>query len=72
MFSRSTLNKIIIIGFMVLIGYSLAKAIYHNSLIGITLALVSLGAAIYFLHVLAKAKEEMLACRSEEETEDAN
>ena len=32
----------------------------------------SLGAAIYFLHVLAKAKEEMLACRSEEETEDAN
>ncbi len=72
MFSRSTLNKIIIIGFMVLIGYSLAKAIYHNSLIGITLALVSLGAAIYFLHVLAKAKEEMLACRSDREAEEVN
>lgn len=72
MLSRSTLNKIIIIGFMVLIGYSLAKAIYHNSLMGITLALISLGAAIYFLHVLAKAKEEMIALNSENESDDAN
>ena len=59
MISRTTLNKIIIISFMVLIGFSLAKAIYHGSFMGITLALVSLGAAIYFLYVLAKAKEDM-------------
>jgi len=59
MISRTTLNRIIIICFMVLVGFSLAKAIYHKSFMGITLALVSLGAAIYFLYVLAKAKEEM-------------
>jgi len=61
MISRNTLNKTIIISFMVLIGFSLAKAIYHGSFMGIVLALVSLGAAIYFLYVLAKAKEEIEA-----------
>jgi Na+/H+ antiporter NhaD/arsenite permease-like protein len=49
---------------MVLIGFSLAKAIYHKSFMGITLAFISLAAAIYFLYILAKAKEEM-------ETEEA-
>jgi general stress protein CsbA len=61
MLSRTTLNKIIIIAFMILIGFSLAKAIYHKSFMGIMLALVSLGAAIYFLYVLVKAKEEIEA-----------
>ena len=61
MISRYTLNKIIVIAFMVLIGFSLAKAIYHRSDMGIILALVSFGAAIYFLYILAKAKEEMPA-----------
>ena len=58
MLSRSTLNRIIIIGFMVLVGFCLAKAIYHKSFMGITLALVSLAAVIYFLYILAKASEE--------------
>lgn len=61
MLSRSTLNRIIIIGFMVLVGFCLAKAVYHKSFMGITLALVSLGAAVYFLYILVKAKEEMEA-----------
>ena len=61
MLSRHTLNRIIIIGFMVLVGFSLAKAIYNKSFMGITLAFVALGAAVYFLYVLAKAKEEMEA-----------
>jgi uncharacterized membrane protein len=61
MISRPTLNKIIIISFMVLIGFSLAKAIYHGSFMGITLALVALGATVYFLYILAKAKEEIEA-----------
>lgn len=56
--TRTTLNKIVIIGFMVLIGFSLAKAIYHGSFMGITLALVALGASVYFLYILVKAKEE--------------
>ena len=59
MLSRSTLNRIIIIGFMVLVGFCLAKAIYHKSIMGIVLALVSLGAALYFLYIVVKAKEEM-------------
>lgn len=59
MISRATLNRIIIIGFMVLVGFCLAKAIYHKSFMGIVLALVSLGAGVYFLYILAKAKDEM-------------
>ena len=58
MLSRPIINKIIIICFMVLIGFSLAKAIYHNSFMGIVLAMIALGAAIYFLYILTKAKEE--------------
>ena len=52
------LNRLIILGFMVLVGYSLAKSIYSQSVMGIILALTSLGAGIYFLYLLAKAKEE--------------
>lgn len=59
MFSRQFLNRSIILGFMVLVGFALAKAIYHKSFMGITLAIVSLVAAVYFLYILAKAKEEM-------------
>ena len=61
MISRQTINRLIIIGFMVLVGYCLAKAIYHQSVMGIILALTSLGAGIYFLYILAKAREEMEA-----------
>jgi len=71
MLSRQTLNRVIIIGFMVLVGFCLAKAIYNQSFMGIVLALVSLGAAIYFLYILAKAREEMLAPPAGRETEEA-
>jgi disulfide bond formation protein DsbB len=69
MLSRQLLNRIIIIGFMVLVGFCLAKAIYNNSFMGIVLALVSLGAAIYFLYILVKAREEMSACTTDRDTE---
>lgn len=59
MIPRAIINRIIIISFMVLVGFCLAKAIYYKSFMGIVLALVSLGAAVYFLYILAKAKEEM-------------
>ena len=59
MSSRLILTRSIVIGFMVLIGFALAKAIYHGSFMGIVLALVSLGAAVYFLYVAAKARQEM-------------
>ncbi len=59
MLSRQTLNRIIILGFMVLVGFCLAKAMYHKSVMGIILAFISLGAGVYFLYIAAKAKEEM-------------
>ncbi|MEI9945101.1 MAG: hypothetical protein WDN26_12895 [Chitinophagaceae bacterium] len=58
MISRPTINRIIIIGFMVLVGFMLAKGIYSGSVLGIILALTSLGAGIYFLYLLVKAKQE--------------
>jgi hypothetical protein len=63
MISKTLINKIIIIGFMMLVGFSLAKAIYHKSFMGIFLALLSLGAGVYFLYLLVKAKAEMEAER---------
>jgi hypothetical protein len=59
MLSRHQINRIIVIGFMVLVGYALAKAIYHNSIMGIIMGLTSLVAGVYFLYLLVKAKEEM-------------
>jgi len=59
--SRTLFNRLIILGFMVLVGFCLAKAIYNGSALGIILALVSLGAGIYFLYIAAKAKQEMEA-----------
>lgn len=61
MIPKKILNRAIILGFMCLVGYCLAKAIYTGSVMGILLALVSLGAGIYFLYIVAKAKEEMEA-----------
>ena len=58
MISRIFLNRLIILSFMILVGYSIAKSIYSQSMMGIILALTSLGAGIYFLYLLAKAKEE--------------
>jgi hypothetical protein len=72
MLSRTNLNRAIILGFMVLVGYCLARAIYWKSLMGIILALVSLGAAVYFLYILAKAREEILASQREGEREETN
>lgn len=70
MLSRQTLNRLIIIGFMVLVGFCLAKAIYSKSFMGIVLALVSLGAAIYFLYILVKARDEMTALPADREREE--
>jgi hypothetical protein len=58
MISRTHINRLIIFSFMVLVGYSLAKAIQSQSVTGFILAIVSLSAGVYFLHLLAKAKQE--------------
>jgi hypothetical protein len=59
MLSRQTINRGIIIAFMMLVGFCFAKAINSGSVIGIILACISLGAGVYFLYILAKAKQEM-------------
>ena len=64
MISRTHISRLVIFAFMVLVGYSIAKAIQSQSVTGILLALISLGAGIYFLYLLAKAKQE----KEQEET----
>lgn len=59
MITRSFFNKLIVLGFISIVGFCLARAIYYQSVMGIILAIVSLGAAAYFMYILAKAKEEM-------------
>jgi hypothetical protein len=56
--TRTFLNRLIILGFMALVGYCLAYSIQSKSVMGFILALAALSAGIYFLHLLAKAKEE--------------
>jgi hypothetical protein len=53
------INRIIILGFMVLVGFSLAKSIQSGSWLGLFLSVTSLGAGVYFLYLLARMKQEM-------------
>jgi len=55
---RTFINRLIILGFLVLVGFGLAKSIQYRSMLGIILALISLGATIYFLYLLGKAQQE--------------
>lgn len=57
MSTRELINRCIILGFLVLIGFALAYAIYVKSFVGIVLALLSLGSTVYFLYLLAKAQQ---------------
>ncbi len=61
MIYKTFINRLIILGFMGLVGFCLAKAFYTGSVMGILLAFISLGAGIYFLYILAKAKEKLEA-----------
>ena len=58
MISHPNLSRIIIFAFMILVGLALAYAIRSQSLIGIILSLISLGAVIHFLNLLSKARYE--------------
>lgn len=59
MSSRQLISRLIIFGFLVLVGFALAMGIYYKSFLGITLALLSLGASVYFLYIVAQARREM-------------
>jgi hypothetical protein len=58
MISRTFINRLIVLAFMVLVGFSLAKGIQARSVMGVILALTSLCAGTYFLYLLAKVKQE--------------
>lgn len=58
MISRTNINRVIIFIFMVLVGYALAKGVQVQSVTGIALSFISLGAGVYFLYLLGKAKQE--------------
>lgn len=55
MLSRQSVNRLIIVGFMVLVGYCLAKAIYQQSTLGIVLAMISFTSGICFLYLVVRA-----------------
>lgn len=58
MLSNTFLTRFIVLCFMVLVGFSIAKSIYSASIIGFLLAITSLVAGIYFMYLLARVKEE--------------
>ena len=63
---RKFLNRVIILGFLVGVGFMLAKSIQYRNMLGVILALISLGAAVYFFYLLAKAQQEIAEAEREE------
>lgn len=53
---RTFFYSLLILGFMVLIGYCIAMAIQSQSFVGLALAITSLSAGIYFVHLLNRAR----------------
>lgn len=66
MLSRRAINLLIILGFLVLVGFSLAMSISRKNVLGIVLALISLGSAVAFIYYLGKSAE----LRENEQAED--
>ncbi len=60
MLSSVWLGRGIVLAFMVLIGYSIAKSINAGSPLGLILAVVSLCASLYCFHLFRKAQEEQV------------
>lgn len=58
MLSHPFLTRCLVLAFMVLVGFSIAKSIQIGSSLGFVLALVSLSAGVYFIHLLKQAKEQ--------------
>lgn len=58
MLSHPLLIRCIILGFMVLVGFSIAKSIQVGSPLGLILSLVSLFSGIYFVYLLKQAREQ--------------
>lgn len=55
MLYRSLLSRCIILGFMVMVGYSIAKSLQAGSTLGMILAIVSFCAGVCFIYLLRQA-----------------
>lgn len=58
MIHRPIIQRLLVIGFMLLVGFCLAKGIYSQSVTGIILAIISLIAGLYFVHLLQHANDD--------------
>jgi len=56
MFLHTLVKRLLILGFMFLVGFSMAKSIRVSSPLGFLLAIVSLGLGIYFIYLLQQLK----------------
>ena len=49
---QTVIHRALVISFMVLVGFSIAKSIQASSTLGLILAIISLCAGIYFVYLL--------------------
>lgn len=56
-------GRLLMLAFMALVGFSIAKSLYVGSVIGTILAITSLGAGIYFVYLMLNLR----VARNEEE-----
>ncbi|MBS1760054.1 MAG: hypothetical protein JST23_08035 [Bacteroidetes bacterium] len=69
MLNNQFISRLIMFAFLVLVGFAIAMGIYYGSFWGIFLALIALGAGIYFINLLAKAKREIMEAEVKESME---
>jgi hypothetical protein len=64
MIPRILINLALVFVVVAAVGYCVAESLKYGSAVGFILALTSLGAVVYFIYLLSKAKQE-------NETEDS-
>ena len=58
MYTHTLLSKCVILGFMVLVGYSIAKSLQAGSTLGLILAITSLFLGVCFVYLLKRARDQ--------------
>lgn len=56
---RPRITRILVVSFMILVGACLAQAVYYRNTMGVILAIVSLFAGVYFIHLFNRAKADI-------------
>jgi len=65
MIPRILINIALVFVVVAAVGYCVAESLKYSSAIGFILALTSLGAVVYFVYLLAQAKQEIESEESE-------